>query len=132
MRTLIVEDDVISRRLLQKMLSPFGECHNAFNGKDAVENFSLALAEGEPYDLICLDIMMPEMDGLECLKALRGIEREMKVAPKNEVKIFMITAIDSMKSVMEAYYRGGCTAYMVKPIDREKLYATLRENKLIP
>jgi len=132
MRTLIVEDDVISRRFLQKLLSPFGECHIAVNGKEAAENFSLALAEGEPYDLVCLDIMMPEMDGQECLKIIRSLERENKIPPNNEAKVFMVTAIDSMKSVMEAYYRGGCTAYLVKPIDTEKLYATLRENKLIP
>lgn len=132
MRTLIVEDDMISRRMLQKMLSPFGECHTAVNGKEATENFSLALAEGEPYDLICLDIMMPEMNGQECLKALRHIETEMQVPANKEVKIVMTTAIDSMKEVMEAYYRGGCTAYMVKPIDKEKLFSTLREYKLIP
>lgn len=131
MRTLIVEDDLISRRLLQKMLSPFGECHVAVNGKEAVEAFSLALVEREPYDLVCLDIMMPEMDGQECLKALRRIEAEMKVPPQQEAKIFMTTALDSMKNVMEAYHRGGCTAYLVKPIALEKLHATLREYKLI-
>ncbi|PLX94851.1 MAG: response regulator [Desulfuromonas sp.] len=131
MRTLIVEDDLISRRLLQKLLAPFGECHVATNGREAVEAFSLAMVEREPYDLICLDIMLPEMDGQEALKTLRRIESEMGVSPSDEVKVFMTTALDSMKNVMEAYYRGGCTAYLVKPIEKEKLYATLREYKLI-
>lgn len=131
MRVLIVEDDLISRRFLQKLLFPIGECHVAINGREALEAFSLALVEHEPYDLVCLDIMMPEMDGQECLKGLRRIETEMKVPPNHEAKIFMITALDSMKNVMEAYYRGGCTAYLVKPIEKDKLYAALREYKLI-
>jgi len=131
MRTLIVEDDLVSRRFLQKLLSPFGECHVAVNGREAVEAFSLALVEREPYDLVCLDIMMPEMDGQLCLKELRRIEEEMKVPSNQEAKIFMVTALDSMKNVMEAYYRGGCTAYLVKPVEKDKLYATLREYKLI-
>lgn len=131
MRTLIVEDDPISRRLLEKMLSPFGECCLVVNGREAVESFSRALTEREPFSLVCLDIMMPEMDGQECLKTLRRIENEMKVPPKQEAKIFMTTALDSMKNVMEAYHRGGCTAYLVKPISLEKLHDTLREYKLI-
>lgn len=131
MRTLIVEDDLVSRRFMQKLLSPLGECHVAVNGTEAVEAFSLALVEHEPYDLVCLDIMMPEMDGQACLKELRRIETEMKVPPAQEAKIFMVTALDSMKNVMEAYYRGGCTAYLVKPVEKENLYAALREYKLI-
>lgn len=131
MRTLIAEDDLVSRRFLQKLLSPFGECHVAVNGREAVEAFSLALVEREPYDLVCLDIMMPEMDGQACLKELRRIEAEMKIPPNQEAKIFMITALDTMKNVMEAYYRGGCTAYLVKPVEKDKLYGALREYKLI-
>ncbi|HBN09144.1 MAG TPA: response regulator, partial [Cyanobacteria bacterium UBA8530] len=61
MRILIVEDDFTSRRLLQKILAPYGECEIAINGKEAVSAVELAWGEDAPYHLICLDIMMPEM-----------------------------------------------------------------------
>ena len=74
MKTLIVEDDFTSRLLMQAILSPYGECHIAVNGREAIQAFRLARAQGHPYDLVCLDIMMPEMDGHAVLKALRAAE----------------------------------------------------------
>lgn len=130
MRTLIVEDDPISRRLLEKMLSPLGECRTVINGREAVAHFSQALQAREPYDLVCLDIMMPEMDGHECLKTLRRIEQEMQVPLHNETKIVMTTALDSSKNITDAY-RRGCTAYLVKPIRKDSLFNTLREYNLM-
>lgn len=131
MKTLIVEDDFISRLLLQKLLTPYGSCHLAANGREGVDAFALALKDGKPYDLVCLDIMMPEMDGQEALKNLRRLEQEEGIKTGCEAKIFMTTAVDCMGDVMEAYYRGGCTAYMVKPIDKGRLLDALREHKLL-
>jgi two-component system, chemotaxis family, chemotaxis protein CheY len=131
MKTLIVEDDFISRLLLQKLLTPYGPCHLAANGREGVEAFTRALREGKSYDLVCLDIMMPEMDGQEVLKNLRRLEREEGIKVDHEARIFMTTAIDSMENVMEAYYRGGCTTYLVKPIDKGRLLDALREYKLL-
>ena len=74
MRTLIVEDDFTSRLLMQAILAPCGECHIAVNGREAIQAFRLARAQGRPYDLVCLDIMMPEMDGHAVLKVLRAAE----------------------------------------------------------
>ena len=74
MKALIVEDDFTSRLLLQGLLQPFGVCHVCINGKEAVEAFKIALDQKEPYDLVCLDIMMPEMDGQTALKEIRAIE----------------------------------------------------------
>lgn len=131
MRTLIVDDDLVSRRILQRLLASYGECHAAANGREAVEAFSLAHADREPYDLVCLDIMMPEMDGQACLKELRRIETELKIASAEEAKIFMVSALDGMQTVAEAYYDGGCSAYLVKPISWETLLSALREHRLI-
>lgn len=130
MRTLIVEDDPISRRLLEKILSPLGECRAVVNGREAVAHFSQALIERKPYDLVCLDIMMPEMDGHECLKTLRRIEHEMQVPLLGKSKIVMTTALDSASNIAEAS-RGGCTAYLVKPIRKDHLFSTLREYQLM-
>ena len=127
MHFLIVEDDFTSRRLMQKLLSPYGESDIAVNGREALTAFSTALQEKEPYALICLDVMMPEMDGQQVLKEIRRIEREAGLAPSREVKVIMTTGLDSPKDVVEAYYRGGCSGYLVKPIEKLKLVALLKE-----
>ncbi|MBF0568637.1 MAG: response regulator [Nitrospirae bacterium] len=131
MRILIAEDDFTSRTLLQHFLSPYGECDVTVNGMEAVEAFMLAVDEGQPYDLICLDIMMPELDGIKALKAIRDKERDSGVASHDEVKVVMTTALDSPKDVIEAYYRGGCTDYLTKPIDTQKLLNLLKGYGLI-
>jgi two-component system chemotaxis response regulator CheY len=131
MKTLVVEDDFVSRLVLQKMMMPFGNCNVAVNGKEAVEAFILAQSEGEPYNLICLDIMMPEMDGREALKIIRQKEIDLNILPQNETKIVMISALDTPKEVMDAYYQGGCTSYLVKPINKDKIINVLNELHLI-
>lgn len=125
MRALIVEDDFASRRLLQKYLEPYGTSDVAINGREAVDAFLLAHGENTPYDLICLDIMMPEMDGQQVLKTIRTLEQEKGINHRQEVKIIMTTAMDAPKDVVEAYYNGGCTSYLVKPIEKKKLVAEL-------
>jgi CheY-like chemotaxis protein len=74
MKTLIVEDDFTSRLFLQTVLSRYGECHIAVNGKEAVEAHRTAGEDGKRYDLICMDIMMPEIDGREAVKQVRALE----------------------------------------------------------
>ena len=70
LRILLAEDDFTSRLLLQTFLSRYGECHIAVNGREAVAAFRLALEQGQRYDLICMDIMMPEMDGGEAVREI--------------------------------------------------------------
>ncbi|THB67266.1 MAG: response regulator [Desulfovibrio sp.] len=131
MKVLIVEDDFTSRKLLQTILSPYGDCDIAVNGKEAVEAFSQAYASDAPYDLICMDIMMPEMDGQEALKQIRTIERESGVRGAGEVMVIMTTALDDPKNVVEAYYKGGATSYIPKPIDKQLFIHLLRNLGLI-
>jgi two-component system chemotaxis response regulator CheY len=121
MRFLIVEDDFGSRRLLQALLKDYGACDVVVNGEEAIEAFRLAWEENEPYNAIFLDIMMPKMDGQQALQEIREIEREIGVKPVDEVKVIMTTALEDPKNVVEAYHKGGATAYIVKPIDRDKL-----------
>jgi two-component system chemotaxis response regulator CheY len=130
MRTLVVEDDFLSRMILQKMLQPFGSCDVVVNGKEAIQAFKLAILDNNPYTLICLDIMMPEMDGKEALKLIRQEEQNLGVIPKNEVRIMMVTALDAPKDVIDAYFEGGCTSYLVKPINKIKIMNALKELQL--
>ena len=131
MKILIVEDDFGSRIAMQKMLSPYGECEVAVNGKEAVGAFTGCLEAGIPYDLICLDIMMPEMNGREALCLIREKEGSFNIALRDEVKIVMMTALDTPKDVIDAYYNGGCTSYLVKPILKDDVLKMLTELKLL-
>jgi two-component system chemotaxis response regulator CheY len=130
MRSLIAEDDFTSRLLLQKLLAPHGESHVAINGREALEAFDAAERNGQPYDLICLDIMMPEMDGQSVLKAIRASEDDAEVPLGLGVKILMTTALNDAANVMTAF-REMCDGYLVKPIDKARLLNYLREFGLI-
>jgi len=127
MKTLIVEDDFTSRLLLQEILRRYGAAHVAVNGREAVEAVSAALAAGQAYDLVCLDIMMPEMDGYEALEKIRDIENTWGIQPSRGVKIFVTTALDRVKNVAQAF-RELCDAYLVKPIDTATLLEELRNS----
>jgi len=130
MKTLVVEDDFTSRLLLQELLKGYGEVHVAVNGKEAVAAVEKALIEGAPYSLICLDIMMPEMDGQQALTEIRKLEEQRGTISTEGMKIIMTTALDDVKSVSAAYEQL-CDGYLVKPIDKTKLTAQLRELQLI-
>ncbi len=130
MKTLIVEDDFSSRLLLQGILQPYGECHIAVNGREAVSAFELALGGESPYDLVCLDIMMPEMDGQETLRRIRKLEEDKGILMTDGVRVIMTTALDDKKNIMTAF-RDQCDAYLVKPIDTRKLIEHLKSMQLI-
>ncbi|SHO51890.1 response regulator, partial [Desulfopila aestuarii] len=91
------------------------------NGEEAVQAFRVALRKQQPYDLICMDIMMPIMDGHEALVEIREVEKSLGITGPEEVKVIMLSAIDDASTVMKAYYKGGATSYIVKPIDSERL-----------
>ena len=124
-RILIAEDDFGSRKMMQKSLAEYGEVDVVVDGQEAVHAFSLASDEGKPYNLVMLDIMMPRMDGHEALMRIRQDEKDRGVSPASEVPIVMTTVLEDPKNVVAAYYKGGATAYIVKPVDRLKLRSVL-------
>jgi two-component system, chemotaxis family, chemotaxis protein CheY len=131
MRILVVEDDFGSRRMMQKMLEKYGIVDVVVDGEEAVEAFKLAWEDSSPYAVVFMDIMMPKMDGHEALKRLRELEREMGVKSSEEVKVIMTSVLEDPKNVIEAYYGGAATSYLIKPIDREKLEEELTRLGLI-
>jgi two-component system, chemotaxis family, chemotaxis protein CheY len=130
MRTLIVEDDFTSRLLLQTFLSKYGECHIASNGKEAITAFNAAQDQNQKYDLICMDIMMPEMDGHETVREIRRIEEANGTLSSSGAKIIMTTALDDVKNVV-ASFNELCDAYLFKPIDTTKLLGHIKAFQLI-
>ncbi len=125
MKILIVEDDSASRLLMQRLLKPYGEVHTAINGRDAVATFHLAMAQGEPYHLVCLDIMMPEVDGHRVLKEIRNMEDG-----QNPVKVIMTTALADLENVRKARHER-CDAYIAKPITKAVLLGKMRSLGLL-
>jgi two-component system, chemotaxis family, chemotaxis protein CheY len=121
MRILVVEDDFGSRRMMQKMLEGYGDIDVVVDGEEAVDAFRIAWEESAPYEIVFMDIMMPKMDGHEALKRLRELEREMGVRTPSEAKVIMTSVLEDPQNVIEAYYGGSATSYLIKPIDREKL-----------
>ena len=130
MRTLIVEDDFTSRILLQSLLSQYGECHIAVNGREAVAAFRTAQESGQTYDLICMDIMMPEMDGQAAVREIRALEEAEGTLSTNGVKIIMTTALDDVKNVVESFM-ALCDTYLFKPIDKGQLLGHIRDLHLV-
>ena len=130
MRILIAEDDFASRKFMLRFLSQYGECDVTVDGMEAVDAFLMALEADESYDLVCLDIMMPELDGYQALKAMRDIEKEKNVPTDKAAKIIMTTALNEGRNVTKAF-ELGCVAYAGKPIDQEKFENVLRKLELI-
>jgi two-component system chemotaxis response regulator CheY len=129
LRVLLVEDDFASRLMMQTFLSRYGDCHVASNGREAVDAFRSASERAERYDLICMDIMMPEMDGLEAVRRVRAQEEADGILSTRGAKIIMTTAVDDIKEVGRCY-NELCDAYLVKPIDLAKLLGQMRSWQL--
>ena len=130
MKSLIVEDDPVAKKLLQVYLSDYGDTFYAVNGKEAVRAVEESLNSGKPYDLICLDIMMPEMDGLEALKHIRNLERDHAIAGPDGVKVIVTTSRSQPRDIFSAF-KAGCEAYIVKPVKKEDLVEEMKKLGLI-
>jgi len=130
MKILLAEDDFATRKFMDKQLSQYGECDVMVDGEEAVDAFMMALEDNEPYDLVCLDVMMPVIDGYQVLKAIRGIEAQKGISKKNSVKVIMTTALNDERNVKLAF-ELGCEAYVGKPIDVEKFEKVLNKLGLI-
>ena len=120
MRILIAEDDLASRKFLFKFMSQYGECDLVVDGLEALDAFLMSVKENNPYDLVCLDIMLPKVDGVKVLKAIRDLENQNGVSLEKRTKIIMTTALAETQLVKDAF-EIGCEAYAAKPIDVEKL-----------
>ena len=130
-RALIIEDDPTSRLLLQEYLKSYGQVDVAANGREAVDNVSAALAAEKPYSLICLDIMMPGLDGHETLREIRALEAEQGIWATYRARVVMTTSLLSDEKNTGAAYRSLCDAYLAKPLDKAKLFGILRQLNLI-
>jgi two-component system, chemotaxis family, chemotaxis protein CheY len=131
MKTLIVDDVPANCRVLKALISPFGSCETAATGREAIDAFQAAWKVNNPYQLICLDIMLPDYSGIKVLEVIRKMEEAMKVGEDQRVRAIMITAtadFDLQAKARELL----CDGYLQKPIFRKDLIEALKRTKLIP
>jgi len=125
-RILIMEDDPVSGRLMQKYLGPYGDCTLVVDGRVAIEMFEQAVLSGDIYHLLILDIMVPEIHGKDVLKRIREIESQHGIPAARRSRAIMTTALSDTGNVVESF-KGHCDAYLVKPIDRKVLIGELAD-----
>ncbi len=120
MKILIVEDELLSRQIIKKMAEEYGNCDIAVNGSEAIELFQNSINEEDFYDVIFLDIMLPEMDGYSVLKNIREIEESANLALSEKSKVVMTTSLEESKNIITAF-KEQCDFYIVKPVDRSEI-----------
>jgi two-component system chemotaxis response regulator CheY len=130
LQILLVEDDFASQLLMRTFLARFGACDVVVNGREAVQAFRTALEGSRRYDLICMDIMMPEMDGREAMRQVRDLEEAHGIFPPDGTKIFMTTAVSDRKEVIRCF-QDFCDAYIRKPIDLANLLRQMKAHQLL-
>ena len=116
MKILIVDDEAVSRAKLKLIMETFGDCETAGSGKDALAAFINACKEKDPFDLIMLDIGLPDKDGTRVLSEIRAIEKELLGSYGKKVKILMVTSMKDKNSIITSI-QSGCNDYIVKPFD---------------
>jgi len=127
MRSLIIEDDYLNRSILLDFLSRRGHCDVRADGEEGLAAFVKALEDEAPYRLIMLDIWLPRKNGKDVLQAIRRIEQERGVSPRDEVKVVILTVDDDPELVMDVFRRGGATDYLLKPIDLNQLDKIIKD-----
>lgn len=130
MKILLAEDDFVTRKFMTSFLSKYGDCEVTVDGMEAIDAFMMALEDDEPYDLVCLDVMMPVMDGYQALMGIRNLEKERNIPADKAAKIIMTTALNDEKNVKMAF-ELGCTIYSGKPIDQERFEQALKKLGLV-
>ncbi|HUI06927.1 MAG TPA: response regulator [Verrucomicrobiae bacterium] len=131
MKILIAEDDITNRLVLESMLAPYGNVKSVIDGQEAVDAVTTALNGNDPYDLVCLDIMMPRKDGRSALREIREFEQNKGVLLGRGTKIVMTTCLSDSKNILGSFGQQ-CDGYVVKPVEKTKLVGLLNELGLIP
>jgi two-component system chemotaxis response regulator CheY len=126
MRILVVDDDRPNRKLLRDIVSKLGECETAEGGQEAISAFQKAWEDWRPFNLIFLDILMPEIDGRQVLLKIREIEKEKKISEQHQIRIIMVTGVSEEEMVMDCL-RNGCDEFIVKPLDIKLVFEKIKK-----
>jgi two-component system chemotaxis response regulator CheY len=129
-KILIVDDSTSIREQFIAILSPLAECQAATNGQEAVDLVKKRPGRGKIFDLVIMDVIMPEKDGLTAVKEIREFEKEQGRSGDDTLTIIIATTIKDPSRILIAQYECGADAYIAKPFTEETLLQTLRNNGL--
>lgn len=124
-KILIVDDEPVNCKLLREYLAEIACCDSVLSGAEALQMFETAQKTRNGYDLVLLDIAMPEMDGLEVLEKIRAFEEQRGIALGKGAKIIMVTAL---KETFMTAFKKGAEDYILKPIEQENLHLKIFEH----
>ena len=128
MKTLIVDDVEMNRELLAIFLEGRSAVSFAESGEEALKLVADALETDAYFDLICMDIFMPGLDGHETLKKIR----EMEAAYDGiRATVFMVTGSSSPDDMFDALIGGGCDDYLTKPLMQKSFSDLLSKHGLM-
>ncbi len=129
-KILIVDDSASIREELTAILSPIAECHLAADGREAVDLIRKTQGEKKNFDLVIMDVIMPEKDGLTAVKEIREFEQEQGWSGDKTLTIVIATTIKDPSRILIAQYECGADAYIAKPFTEKTVLQTLRNNGL--
>ncbi len=124
MKFLIVDDDFTSRKMVASLLAQLGQCDLAATGVEAIEAYTLSLQEENPYQVIFLDIVMPNMTGIEVLQKIRALEADQNINDLSETKVIITSILNDFATIKESF-AAQCDAYLIKPITKKNIFETL-------
>ncbi|PCI22711.1 MAG: hypothetical protein COB67_13270 [SAR324 cluster bacterium] len=124
MRILVVDDDMVSREKLGLILSSVGQCETVDSGKNALVIFEEHLSLGKNFDIITLDVSMPEMDGTEVLFEMKVLEKDYHSQNVSSAKILMVSCLSDRDTVMTCI-QAGCDGYLIKPFNKQSIFKQL-------
>ena len=122
-KILIAEDEYISQKKLRGILEKVGHCDLVADGVSAIEAFKAQLCQGEPYDLVTLDIQMPNLNGHVVAQEIRSLEEEVNLG-KNAL-VLVISQMDNVDDITTAFFEDGVDGFIGKPFSSEKIYHEL-------
>ena len=129
MKILVVDDEIVSRKKMMKITNTFGSCEGVQNGKAALSTIETALEKWQPYDLITLDVSMPDISGIEVLNTIRKMEAEKGLDEEDQAIILMVSSHSDMETVKACM--GKCNGYMIKPFNKEVVVDKLKKIGLL-
>jgi len=124
LKTLIVDDEAVSRKKLEKIMGTISECLTADDGKKGIAFYEEAIEKKNPFDLLTIDISMPGMSGLKVLNEIRRKEQTLKIPKAKRSKIIMVTSRMNTATIKKCI-KLGCNGYLTKPINKYQLFKSL-------
>jgi two-component system, chemotaxis family, chemotaxis protein CheY len=123
-KILLVEDNAENRELMAEILRDVADCEFAITGKEAIRAYNRALKNRRPYNLILLDLELPEMSGLSILEKIRTGESRAGIRLGEGIPVIVVTG--HQRRFLEAYDQG-CDDYVLKPINAGILIAKVNQ-----